>query len=318
MPRFVSHTGYVFLYVERLLHTCRVTHVAFAVFEPATLNEALGLLTNEGDASAALAGGTDLLLRIRRGARKYRSVVNIKFVPGLIGLTWDAQRGLTLGALTTFRTIEQNEHVRRHYLALVEAARVVAGVQLRNLATIGGNIGNASPSADSVPPLVALGATIEIASATGTRVVPIEACIARPGRTVLIPGEIFTTISVPAPAMLSGNAFSRFSPRSAMDIGIASVAASVTLDADGRCTDCRIALGAVSPTPLRGTAAEKALRGERITPAIADAVGELAAAATTPISDIRGSAPYRRAIVRTLATRVVQQAAARAAMAGAR
>jgi len=107
--------------------------VVFAVFEPATLPEALGLLANEGDASAALAGGTDLLLRIRRGVRKYRSVVNIKFVPGLTGLTWDAQRGLTLGALTTFRTIEQNEHVRRHYLALVEAARVVAGVQLRNL-----------------------------------------------------------------------------------------------------------------------------------------------------------------------------------------
>lgn len=130
-----------------------MAHVVFAVFEPATLPEALGLLANEGDASAALAGGTDLLLRIRRGVRKYRSVVNIKFVPGLTGLTWDAQRGLTLGALTTFRTIEQNEHVRRHYLALVEAARVVAGVQLRNLATIGGNIGNASPSADSVPPL---------------------------------------------------------------------------------------------------------------------------------------------------------------------
>ena len=292
--------------------------MAFAVFEPATLPEALALLAREGDASAALAGGTDLLLRIRRGVRKYRSVVNIKFVPGLTGLTWDAQRGLKVGALTTFRTIEQNEYVRQHYHALVEAARVVAGVQLRNLATLGGNIGNASPSADSVPPLVALAATIDIASATGTRAVPIEECIAGPGRTVLTPGEIFTTINVPVPARCSGNAFSRFSPRAAMDIGIASVAASVTLDADGRCTDCRIALGAVSPTPLRATAAESALRGERITAAIADTSGELAAAATTPISDIRGTAAYRRAIVRTLTTRVVQQAAARAAIAGAR
>jgi aerobic carbon-monoxide dehydrogenase medium subunit len=318
MPRSVSHTGHVFLYVEHDLHTCWGAHVAFAVFEPATLPDALGLLANEGDASAALAGGTDLLLRIRRGVRKYRSVVNIKFVPGLTGVTWDAQRGLTMGALTTFRTIEQNEHVRQHYHALVEAARVVAGVQLRNLATVGGNIGNASPSADSVPPLVALGATIEIASATGTRVVPIEACISGPGRTVLAPGEIFTTISVPAPATRSGNAFSRFSPRSAMDIGIASVAAAVTLDAEGRCTDCRIALGAVSPIPLRATAAENALRGEHITAAIAGTSGELAAAATTPISDIRGTAAYRRAIVQTLTARVVQQAAARAAMAGAR
>jgi carbon-monoxide dehydrogenase medium subunit len=308
----------MFLYVEQHIHTCWGGHVAFGVFEPATLPEALGLLADEGDASAALAGGTDLLLRIRRGARKYRSVVNIKFVPGLTGLSWDAQRGLTMGALTTFRAIEQDEHVRRHYHALVEAARVVAGVQLRNLATVGGNIGNASPSADSVPPLVALGAAIEIASANGTRIVPIENCISGPGRTVLTHGEIFTTISVPAPAARSGNAFSRFSPRSAMDIGIASVAASVTLDADGRCADCRIALGAVSPIPLRATAAENVLQGERITAAIADASGELAAAATKPISDIRGTAAYRRAIVRTLTIRVVQQAAARAAMAGAR
>ena len=307
----------MFLYVERHLHTCWVAHVAFAVFEPATLPEALGVLATEGDASAALAGGTDLLLRIRRGARKYRSVVNIKSVPGLTGVTWDARRGLTMGALTTFRTIEQDEHVRQHYHALVEAARVVAGVQLRNLATVGGNIGNASPSADSVPPLVALGATIEIASATGLRVVPIEECISGPGRTVLTPGEIFTTISVPAPAARSGNAFSRFSPRSAMDIGIASVAASVTLDSDGRCLDCRISLGAVSPTPLRAATAESALRGARITPAVAESSGELAAAAAAPISDIRGTAAYRRAIVRTLTSRVVQQAAARAAMAGA-
>ncbi len=292
--------------------------VPFAVLEPATLPEALSLLAHEGDAGAALAGGTDLLLRIRRGARRYRSVVNLKFVPGLSALTWDEHRGLTMGALTTFRALEKNPHVRRHYHALVEAARVVAGVQLRNLATLGGNLGNASPSADSVPPLVVLGATIEVASAAGTRVMPVDACITGPGRTVLTPGEIFTTISVPAPAIRSGNAFARFSPRAAMDIGIASVAAAVTLDGDGRCTDCRIALGAVSPTPLRATTAEDALRGERITAALADTSGGLAASAAQPISDIRGSASYRRAIVRVLTARVLQQAAARAAMAGAR
>lgn len=292
--------------------------MAFAVLEPATLTEALGHLAHEGDAGAALAGGTDLLLRIRRGARTYRSVVNIKFVPGLTGLTWDERRGLTMGALATFRTIEQDPHVRRHYHALVEAARVVAGVQLRNLATVGGNIGNASPSADSVPPLVALGATIEIASTSGIRIVPVESCITGPGKTDLTPGEIFTTIQIPVPATRSGNGFLRFSPRAAMDIGIASVAAAVTLDREDRCTDCRIALGAVSPMPLRATAAEDAVRGERITAALAASAGELAAAATRPISDIRGSASYRRAIVRTLTTRVIEQAATRAAMAGGR
>src|SRR5262249_46153290 len=151
--------------------------------------------------------------------------------------------------------------VRAHYPALAEAARVVAGVQLRNLATIGGNLGNASPPADSVPPLVALGATVEIASADGTRAGPVEAGLSGPGKTVLKTGEIFTIIRIPAPPPRSGNAFARFSPRSAMDIGIASVAAAVTLDAKGRCVDGRIALGAVSPVPLRAVEAEKALRG---------------------------------------------------------
>jgi carbon-monoxide dehydrogenase medium subunit len=286
--------------------------MSFAVYEPTTLGEALAVLNQEGEAGAPLAGGTDLLMRIRRRARKYRSIVNIKFVPGLNELHWDPLHGLTIGALTTFRAIETSDHVRTHYPALVEAARVIAGVQLRNLATIGGNLGNASPSADSAPPLVALGATIEIASAAGTRRLAVEHCLTGPGRTVLTPGEIFTSIFVPALPPRSGNAYARFSPRSAMDIGIASVAASVTLDADGRCTSCRIALGAVAPVPLRSGMAEGALEGQRLTPAVIEQAGELAASAARPITDIRGSADYRRAIVRVLTARVVAQAAARA------
>jgi len=286
--------------------------MSFSVHEPATLSEALAVLKDEGDATAPLAGGTDLLLRIRRRARKYRSVVNIKFVPGLNELHWDARTGLTIGALTTFRAIETHDSVRAHFPALAEAARVVAGVQLRNLATIGGNLGNASPSADSAPPLVALNATIEIASAAGTRRMPVERCLTGPGRTVLTPGEIFTSILIPAPSPRSGNAYARFSPRSAMDIGIASVAASITLDADRRCTSCRIVLGAVAPVPLRSGMAEGALEGERLTPALLEQAGELAAQAARPISDIRGSADYRRAIVRVLTTRVVALAASRA------
>ena len=288
----------------------------FDVFEPTTLNEALNTLAHEGEAGAALAGGTDLLLRIRRGVRRYRSVVNIKFVPGLSGLTWNKRDGLSFGALTTFRAIETDANVRAHYPALAEAARVVAGVQLRNLATIGGNLGNGSPSADSVPPLVALGATVAIASAAAARTLPVEACLTGPGRTVLAPGEVFTTIHIPAPAPRSSNAFARFSPRSAMDIGIASVAAAIALDAAGRCTDCRIALGAVSPIPLRASAAEATLLGERLTPALAERAGQLAAGAAQPISDIRATAAYRRAIVQVLTARMVIEATARAARAG--
>jgi CO/xanthine dehydrogenase FAD-binding subunit len=295
----------------------RGCHMSFAVHEPTTLGEALGVLAQEGDAGAVLAGGTDLLLRIRRRARAYRSVVNIKFVPGLDDLSWDERSGLTMGALTTFRAVEMSAAVRAHYPALVDAARLVAGVQLRNLATIGGNLGNASPSADSVPPLVALGASVEIASANGLRRVPVEMCLTGPGRTVLAPGEIFSTIHIPAPLARSGNAFARFSPRSAMDIGIASVAASVTLDHEGRCTACRIALGAVSPKPVRAAMAEGALEGERLSPALAELAGQLASEAAQPISDIRGSAGYRRAVVKVLAARVVSLATTRAASAGA-
>jgi carbon-monoxide dehydrogenase medium subunit len=285
--------------------------VAFAVHEPKTLSEALGVLAEEGDACAALAGGTDLLLRIRRRVRTYRSVVNIKCVPGLTGIT-DDREGTTIGALTTFRAIETHRGVYRRYPALVEAARVVAGVQLRNLATIGGNLGNASPSADSVPPLVALGAWVDIASANGTRTERVEDCIVAPGRTMLKAGEIFAAIRIPAPAPRSGNAFARFSPRSAMDIGIASVAVAITLDADGRCTACRIALGAVSPAPLRAEMAERRLIGERLTQALSDEAGNLADAAALPISDIRASADYRRRIIRVLASRMITRAASRA------
>jgi aerobic carbon-monoxide dehydrogenase medium subunit len=286
--------------------------MAFAYHEPGTLAEALSILAEEGDDTAALAGGTDLLLRIRRGVRRYRSVVNIKFIPGLAGMAWDSDGGLEIGALTTFRAIELNAAARAAYPALCEAARVVAGVQLRNLATVGGNIGNASPSADSVPPLVALGATVEVASKTGTRFLPVEDALTGPGRTVLGAGEVFTSIKVPAPAPRNSNAFLRFGPRSAMDIGIASVATSLTIDADGRCTDSRIALGAVSPAPLRARASENALNGERLTPALTAHAAELAAADAQPISDIRASADYRRAIVRVLAERTIALAAARA------
>jgi aerobic carbon-monoxide dehydrogenase medium subunit len=292
--------------------------VTFDVHEPTTLGEALSTLKQEGEAGAVLAGGTDLLLRIRRRARKYRAVINIKFVPGLTGITWNESDGLTLGALTTFRALELDPTVCARYPALAQAARVVAGVQLRNLATIGGNLGNASPSADSVPPLVALGATVAIASTAATRTMPVEACLTGPGRTVLAPAEVFTAIQIPAPPPRSGSAFARFSPRSAMDIGIASVAAAITLDPDGRCTACRIALGAVSATPLRARAAEEAVLGERLTPVLAERAGILAAEAAQPISDIRGTADYRRAIIHVLTARVVVEATSRAASAGAR
>jgi carbon-monoxide dehydrogenase medium subunit len=173
--------------------------VGFAYYEPATLEEAFAILGREGDGAKALAGGTDLLLQMRRGVRSYRSVVNLKPL-SLHGIAFDPDQGLRFGALTTFRAIETSPLVRERYPSLVEAARVVAGVQLRNIATVGGNLGNASPSADSVPPLVALGAKATVAGPRGTRTLAVEDCFAGPGATILAPNEIFTAVQVPAPA----------------------------------------------------------------------------------------------------------------------
>ena len=284
----------------------------FDYYEPGTVDEAIEVLTSEGEAATILAGGTDLLLQMRRGLSSHRAVVNIKSVPGLNGIRFDASGGLTFGPLTTFRALETNELVRSVYPAVVEASQVVAGVQLRNLATVGGNLGNASPAADSVPPLVALGATTTIAGPDGTRTLPVEDCFLGPGETALAPNELFASINIPSPAIRSGNAYERFTPRSAMDIAAVSASASVALDESGRCEDCRIALGAVSPVPLRAREAEDVLRGEKVTPALLERIAELSSDAAEPITDIRGSAEYRRAIVGVVARRVVSLAAQRA------
>jgi carbon-monoxide dehydrogenase medium subunit len=285
--------------------------VAFAYYEPATLDEAYSILAQEGDGAAPLAGGTDLLLQLRRRLRSYRSVVNLKSI-GLNGISFDPEQGLRFGALTTFRAIERSPVVQMHYPSLVEAAAVVAGVQLRNIATVGGNLGNASPSADSVPPLVALGATVTVRSPRGSRTLPIEQCFAGPGKTVLAPDELFTSVQAPAPPARSGNAYQRFTPRSAMDIAVVSVGAFVALDEGGRCTFARIALGAVSPVPLRATRAEEALLGEELSESLVEEAGRLASEAARPISDIRGGADYRRTLTGVLTRRMVSLAAQRA------
>ena len=285
----------------------------FDYYEPTTLSEAAEILVNEGEHAVPLAGGTDLLLQIRRRLRHYRSVVNLKTVPGLAEIRYENVTGLSLGALTTFRAIETHPDIARVYPALVEAAQVVAGVQLRTLATVGGNLANASPAADSIPPLVALGATAIIDGPSGRRDLPIEQCFRGPGLTVLAPGELFAQIRLPEVAARSGSAYQRLTPRRAMDIAVVSVGAYVALDEHGRCDEARIAPGAVSPVPRRATAAEAVLVGEALTPSLLEHAGELAAGAAEPITDIRGSEDYRGAMVSVLTRRVVESAWQRAA-----
>ena len=286
----------------------------FEYCEPATLDEAVALLrTARGDA-AVLAGGTDLLVQIRERTRRPAQVVNIKKILGLDALRFDPAEGLTIGALATTRALETSDLVRRRYAGLHAAVVHFASIQVRNRATVVGNVCRASPSADTLPPLIADGASVRILGPEGVRTVALEHFCTGPGRTVLQDGELVTHLHVPAPAPRTGKVYLKHGRRVEMELATVGVAATVTLDERGALADARIVLAAVAPTPLRARAAEAALRdaapanGGRID---ARAIGTAAGAAMNearPIADVRASADYRREMVGVLVRRALEHA----------
>jgi len=286
----------------------------FEYCEPATLDEAVALLrTARGDA-AVLAGGTDLLVQIRERARRPAQVVNIKKILGLDALRFDPAEGLTIGALATTRALETSDLVRRRYAGLHAAVVHFASIQVRNRATVVGNVCRASPSADTLPPLIADGASVRILGPEGVRTVALEHFCTGPGRTVLQDGELVTHLHVPAAAPRTGKVYLKHGRRVEMELATVGVAATVTLDERGALADARIVLAAVAPTPLRARAAEAALRdaapanGGRID---ARAIGTAAGAAMNearPIADVRASADYRREMVGVLVRRALERA----------
>jgi carbon-monoxide dehydrogenase medium subunit len=278
----------------------------FAYLTPTTLDEAVRLLAEHGREARVLAGGTDLLLRMRTGQWRPRCVVNIKKVPGLVGIGFDPDSGLHLGAMVTAADLVRSEVVQAHYPALAQGAAVMASVQIRNLATVGGNLCNAAPSADLAPPLIALGGSAVIAGPEGQRRVPLEEFFLGPGQTILAPDELLVAIALPSPRPGSAAVYLKNSPRQAMDIAVVGVAVAMTR-LDERCEDVCLVLGAVAPTPLRARRAEALLRGEEIS---TERIAEAARTATQeaqPIDDVRGSAWYRRQMVEVLTRRALLQ-----------
>jgi carbon-monoxide dehydrogenase medium subunit len=280
----------------------------FEYLEAGTLPEAIATLGQDGG-TRIVAGATDFLVRWRQGLWKPRAVLNIKGIPGLDSVSYSAETGLTLGTLVTIRTLERHPLIQEHYPALSQAAATFAGVQIRNLATVGGNVCNASPAGDTLPALIAYGTECRLMGPEGERVVPLENFIQGPGRTVLRSAELLVELHLPPPPPHTGALYIKHSPRSSMDISAVGVASVVTLEGrDGVCRDIRIALGAVAPTPIRATSAEALLRGQRLN---ADAIQRAARAAmedARPIDDIRGTARHRRAIVESLAGRTLRSA----------
>ncbi|MDD9733819.1 xanthine dehydrogenase family protein subunit M [Mameliella sp. AT18] len=279
----------------------------FAYHEPKTLEEASRLLVDLGENAHVLAGGTDLFVEIRERLRDVSDVVNIKNIPGMNDITWDPNVGLTFGALVTARQLETLPGVQRTFPNFAEALRQLASIQVRNRATVVGNLCRASPSADTIPPLIADGAIIHIYTPKGMRRMPLAEFFTGPGRTRLERGDIATGIVIPAPAPDSGRIYLKHGRRKAMEL--ATVGVAVSLDRDGdTCTDARIALGAVGPTVLRASAAEALLKGRKITDELIAQVGAQAMAECTPISNVRASADYRRSMVGVLTRRAVKTA----------
>lgn len=284
----------------------------FDYLEPHSLNEALDMLAEHGDKTRLVAGSTDFLIRWRTGFWRPESVVCMQHVPGLDYISWNPDDGLSIGAMASVQDIEQSDDVRRQYPALAAGAAAFAGVQVRNLATVAGNICNASPAGDTLPALLAYNAQCRIVGQGGERWLALDEVFVGPGRTALEAGEILTEIRLPPPAPDTGGLYIKHSPRGAMDISAVGAASVVSLAADGTCASVRIALGAVAPTPIRAYGAEGRLVSQTPDAANIAEAARLSAQACNPIADVRSGAEYRREMVRVLVERTLRHGAATA------
>ena len=280
----------------------------FEYFEPATLDDALALLQRYRGSGSLFAGGTDLLVQMKEHVRQPAQVINIKKIPGMDDFSFDAERGLRLGALVTTRQVETSPITLRHYAGLAKAATDFASIQVRHRATVVGNVCRASPSADTLPPLIADAAVLCIQGPAGQRRCAVQDFCTGPGRTVLAADEIVTHIEIPAPPPRTGKVYLKHGRRAQMELATVGAAVRVTLADDGRVDDLAVVLAAVAPTPLRAARAEALLRGRRPTPSFLAAAAQAASEEARPIGDVRGSADYRREMVRVLTRRALEQA----------
>ena len=286
---------------------------AFEYVRPETLGEAVALLAEKNGKARPLAGGTDLLVQLRAERFQLERVVDVKSVPELNELRFDAQHGLTIGAAVPCYRIYEDPAIRAAYPAIIDSTSIIGGIGIQGRATIGGNLCNASPSGDSIPSLIVYGGRCTIAGPQGTRVVGVEEFCVAPGATLLKPGELLVSIALPAPRSRSGAHYLRFIPRNEMDIAVAGAAAFVALEADGRTiAEARVAFAAVAATPLLVAAAGAAVvasdGGEQALERAAAAARE----AVRPITDMRGSAAQRRHLAGVLAKRAIRGALQRA------
>ena len=276
---------------------------------PTSVAEAVRVVAADPSARV-IAGGTDLLVQFRSGVRQPTAFVDVKRIPELVGISIDAD-GLRLGAATSAALIGEHREVARLWPGLVEAVRLIGSEQIQGRGTVGGNLCNASPAADTTCALIVNRAECVIAGPGGERVVPVETFCTGPGMTVMRTGELLVAIRVPRPAPRTADAYLRLIPRTEMDIAVVGAAVSVTLDASRICLAARVAIGAVAPTALPVPEAASALVGSRLDDAALARAGAAATAAARPIDDKRGTAAYRRRVAGVLTRRAAAIAAGR-------
>lgn len=280
-----------------------------AYYRPASATEAAILLEREPGA-CALAGGTDLLVQQRAGLRAVSCLVDLKQLPGLVGLHWGEDR-LRIGAATPAITLTADAKLAQYFPGLREAIELIGSVQIQGRCSVGGNLCNASPAADTTPALLVNDAVAVIQTARGERRVPVAQFVLGPGQTCLGSGEFLVALELPLPPMARADAALRFTPRTEMDIAVANAAVALELDAEGRCVDIAVAIGAVGPRAVLVEEVGAALRGRALDEAALLELVQLARRAARPIDDKRGTADFRRHVVGVLARRAALLAAAR-------
>lgn len=286
---------------------------SFDYVAPATADEVLSLLANKNGDAKILGGGTDLLVQLREGRRKTGLVIDIKRIPELTRVMFDPQTGLHVGAAASCHEICSDLSVSQHYPGLVDGIRLIGGVQIQSRASVGGNLCNSSPAADSIPALIVHEATCAIKGPSGLRALQAEEFCLAPGKNALQAGEFLISVNVPAPKDKFGASYLRFIPRNEMDIAVVGAGASVVLDEEGmRFVSSRIALGAVAPTPLFASEAGAFLAGKAVTRENIKEAARMAQSIAKPITDLRGTAEHRKHLCAVLVQRALNIAIERA------
>ena len=278
---------------------------------PASLDDATALIMDESGVVRVLAGGTDVLVQMHADIVDPDLLVDIKNIAELREISLDGG-SWRFGAAATGKELMDHAAFNAAWPGIMDGVRLIGSLQIRGRATVGGNLCNASPAADSVPPLIAARATAVIAGPAGRRRIPIEDVATGPGRTSLAPGEIVVCFELPERPPNSGDAYLRFTPRTEMDIAVVGAAVNLTLDGDGICTDARVALGAVAPRALLVEDAAAALIGTPVDETAMENLAAAASAACDPIDDKRGTIEYRTEVAGVLACRAAARALERA------